>query len=215
MKENISPELRAAREEVVRAQVERFQNFYSSYFNRKETIAMAKFFFETVYNLEGKEEWETLAFNTYAKVKHMMKEGTRESVERLIELNTITDELDIKLGKLLLEHGWKPGTKISEEEYFERFRELGESQSRKKQLEVVLFNLRKFYDLAHRPINSYIMKPAAVMARMLGVYPLFKKVEQGYYATLPVSPEIFNSFFDEVEKREWEFLFQAFPELKK
>ena len=140
MKENISPELRAAREEVVRAQVERFQNFYSSYFNRKETIAMAKFFFETVYNLEGKEEWETLAFNTYAKVKHMMKEGTRESVERLIELNTITDELDIKLGKLLLEYGWKPGTKITEEEYFEKFRELGEPQSRKKQLEVVLFN---------------------------------------------------------------------------
>ncbi|TGN11057.1 FFLEELY motif protein [Leptospira ilyithenensis] len=215
MKENMSFELKAAREEVVRAQVERFQNFYSSYFNRKETIAMAKFFFETVYNLEGKEEWETLAFNTYAKVKHMMKEGTRESVERLIELNTITDELDIKLGKLLLEHGWKTGTKITEEEYFERFRELGESQSRKKQLEVVLFNLRKFYDLAHRPINSYIMKPAAVMARMLGVYPLFKKVEQGYYGTLPVSQEIFNSFFDEVEKREWEFLFRAFPELEK
>ncbi|WP_411824148.1 FFLEELY motif protein [Leptospira sp. 'Mane'] len=215
MKENMSLELKSAREEVVRAQVERFHEFYSSYFNQKETIEMAKFFFETVYNLEGKEEWETLAFSTYAKVKHMMKEGTRESVERLIELNTITDELDVKLAELLLKHGWKPGTKISGEEYFQRFQELGEAESRKKQLEVVLYNLRKFYDLAHRPINSYIMKPAAVMARMLGVYPLFKKVEQGYYATLPVSPEIFNSFFDEVEKREWEFLFRAFPELKK
>ena len=52
---------------------------------------MAQFFFETVYNLEGKEEWESLALSTYAKVKHMLKEGTRESVERLIFLNQITD----------------------------------------------------------------------------------------------------------------------------
>ncbi|TGN20412.1 FFLEELY motif protein [Leptospira idonii] len=214
MKDKLSKELYAAREEIVRVQVERFHEYYSHYFVQKETIEMAKFFFETVYNLEGKEEWESLALTTYAKVKHMMKEGTRESVERLIELNTITDDLDIRLGQLILDKGWKPGTKLSQAEYAQYFKELGLADVRKKQLEVVLFNLKKFYDLAHRPINSYIIKPAAVMSRMLGVYPLFKKVEQGYYATLPVSQELFGSFFSEVEKREWEFLHSSFPELK-
>ena len=214
MKDPLTPEVAKAREEVVRVQVERFHEFYAEYFNQKETIPMAQFFFETVYNLEGKEEWESLALSTYAKVKHMLKEGTRESVERLIFLNQITDELDIKLAILLVKKGWKPGDKVSQEEYKLHFKEMGESELRKKQLEVVLFNLKKFYELAHRPISAYIIKPAAAVARMLGVYPLFKKVEQGFYATLPVTKLTFDSFFNSVEQKEWEFLYNSFPELK-
>lgn len=214
MNKKLSPEISAAREEVVRVQVERFHEFYSDFFNQKETIRMAKFFFETLYNLEGKEKWEELAYSTYAKVKHIIKEGTRESVDRLLDLNSITDELDIKMGELLVSHGWKQGVKVDQFDYVIKYKELGHGIMRKKQLEVVLFNLNKFYELAHRPVNAYFIKPAAVMSRMLGVYPLFKKVEEGYYATLPVSPEIFGRFFSEVERREWEFLYDAFPELK-
>ncbi len=214
MKDKLSPEIALARIEVVRVQVERFHLFYSQYFNQEETIQMAQFFFENVYNLDGKEEWEALALTTYDKVKHMLKEGTRESVERLIDLNFITDELDIKLGTLLVSEGWTPGTNLTQDEYKKYFKKLGEAPLRKKQLEVVLFNLRKFYELAHRPISAFIIKPAGVMSKMLGVYPLFKKVEQGYYATLPVSKKTFEAFFETVQELEWNFLFDAFPEIK-
>ncbi len=214
MKESLSPEVSLAHIEVVRVQVERFHEFYSSYFNQEETIGMARYFFETVYNLEGRDELEDLALNTYAKVKHMLKETSRENVERLIDLNHITDELDIKLAKLILQNGWKPGDQISQSEYLVYYKTLGEAKLRKKQLEVVLFNLRKFYELAHKPISGYIIKPAAMMSKMLGVYPLFKKVEEGYYATLPVKKDTFESFFKVVEELEWKFLFDAFPELK-
>jgi len=214
MKAPLNQELSAAHIEVVRVQVERFHEFYSNFFNQEETIGMARYFFETVYNLEGREELEELALNTYSKVKHMLKETSRENVERLIDLNHITDELDLKLAKLLIQSGWKPGDKVSQEEYRNYFKKLGEASLRKKQLEVVLFNLRKFYELAHKPISAYIIKPAAMMSKMIGVYPLFKKVEQGYYATLPVKKETFDAFFQVVEKLEWEFLYDAFPELK-
>jgi hypothetical protein len=214
MKEKLSPEVAAARVEVVRVQVERFHEFYSSYFNQKETILMAQFFFETVYNLEGREELEVLALSTYDKVKHMLKETSRENVERLIYLNHITDELDIKLAKVMIDNGWKIGDKIDQEEYKVLYRKLGEADLRKKQLEVVLFNLKKFYELAHKPISGYIIKPAGVMSKMIGVYPLFQKVEQGYYATLPVSKATFESFFQIVEEKEYIFLYDAFPELK-
>ncbi|GBF51206.1 hypothetical protein LPTSP4_27380 [Leptospira ryugenii] len=213
MSKVLSPELRSARTEIVRVQIERFHLYYSEYFNQSETIKMAEYFFETVYNLEGKEEWEALALSTYDKVKHMMKESSRENIERLIFLNQITDELDLRMGQLLLDKNWKQGTKISQDEYFTLYQELGYADQRKKQLEVVLFNLRKFYDLAQKPIAGYVIKPAAAVAKMLGVYPLFEKVEQGYYATIPVKKSTFEAFFKEVEKREWEFLMRAFPEL--
>ncbi|TGL86488.1 hypothetical protein EHQ68_14305 [Leptospira congkakensis] len=214
MKNKLTEEVTLARREIVRVQVDRFHLYYYDYFHRTETIEMAKFFFETVYNLDGKEEWESLAFTTYDKVKNMMKEGTRESVERLIELNSITDELDIQMAELLLSKGWFAGKEISQEEYFSLFCELDKREIRKKQLEVVIFNLKKFYELAHKPVSAYIIKPAAMMARLLGVYPLFKKVEQGYYATLPVNQDLFNEFYAKVQEKEWDFLYKAFPTLK-
>ncbi|MCW7491679.1 hypothetical protein ND861_03340 [Leptospira sp. 2 VSF19] len=214
MKHQLTKEVSLARREIVRVQVDRFHLFYYDFFHRSETIEMAKFFFETVYNLDGKEEWESLAFSTYEKVKNMMKEGTKESVERLIELNSITDELDIQMAELLLSKGWELGKEISQEQYFALFCELDRKETRKKQLEIVLFNLKKFYELAHKPVSAYIIKPAAMMARLLGVYPLFKKVEQGYYATLPVRQDLFNEFYAKVQEKEWDFLHKAFPTLK-
>ncbi|MCU0825049.1 MAG: hypothetical protein MUF77_10450 [Leptospira sp.] len=214
MKHELSEIEKLAWREIVRIQVERFHEFYSEYFNRKETIEMAKFFFETVYNLDGKEEWESLAFSTYEKVKHMMKETSRENVERLMELNTITDELDIRMGKLLISKGWDGKRKIDLTEYKSIYREFGEPELRKKQLEIVFINLKKFYELAHKPIAAFVIKPAAVMAKMLGVYPLFEKVEKGYYATLPVRKEVFSEFFSFVEKREWEFYDEMFPGMR-
>ncbi|TGM01924.1 FFLEELY motif protein [Leptospira jelokensis] len=214
MNQKLLEEILVARREIVRAQVERFHLFYYDFFHRAETIGMAKFFFETVYNLDGKEEWEALAFQTYDKVKNMLKEGTRESIERLMELNSITDALDIEMAKLLISKGWVFGNEINQEEYFQLFCELDKRDVRKKQLEVVLFNLKKFYELAHKPVSAYIIKPAAMMSRLLGVYPLFKKVEQGYYATLPVNQTLFEEFYDLVKVKEWDFLYKAFPTLK-
>lgn len=214
MKHQLTEKVALARREIVRVQVDRFHLYYYDFFHRNETNGMAKFFFETVYNLDGKEEWETLAFTTYDKVKNMMKEGTRENVERLMELNTITDELDIQMAELLLNKGWELGKEINQDEYFSLFCELDQREIRRKQLEVVLFNLKKFYELAHKPVSAYIIKPAAMMSRLLGVYPLFKKVEQGYYATLPVKQELFNEFYAIVQEKEWEFLHKAFPALK-
>ena len=41
-----------AKKEVVRAQVERFHEFYSDYFNREETLLMVQYFYEKIYNLK-------------------------------------------------------------------------------------------------------------------------------------------------------------------
>ncbi len=211
---NVDSLLYKARVEVVRVQVERFHNFYESYFSREETILMARFFFESVYNLEDRAEWEELAYKTYDKVKNMIKETSRENIERLIELNSITDQLDISLAELLIADHWQVGTKLTQQDYCEYYKKLGRKEDRKKQLEIVLFNLKKFYELAHKPIAAIVIKPEKKKKKMLGVYPLFKRVELGYNATLNVKSETFSAFYAEIEKREWEFLNSMFAESK-
>ncbi len=203
-----------AKKEIVRAQVQRFHIFYSDYFNREQTIPMVNYFFETIYNLDGRDEWIELAINTFEKVKHMIKDQTRENVQQLIELNNLTDKLDTQMAYLLLEKEWEKEKKeLTLEEYTSLYRELNHAQERKQQLEVVLKNMELFYTLAHRPINSVIMKPARFMAKILGVYPLFATVEEGYHAILPVSPDLFQEFYKEVKQKEREYLYQAFPKL--
>ncbi|MCE9501764.1 MAG: hypothetical protein K8R21_14880 [Leptospira sp.] len=203
-----------ARKEIVRVQVERFHIYYSEYFGKPETTPMVQYFFEKIYNLDGREEWVSLAIHTFDKVKNMIKDHTRENLEHLIELNNLTDKLDEKMSHLLLDRGWKEEEKLSQEKYLELFLELDHRDERKKQLDYVLMNMKLFYDLAHRPINAVIMKPAKFMSKILGVYLLFASIEEGYYAVLPVSRELFEAFYSEVEKKEKDFLYTQFPSLK-
>lgn len=202
-----------AKKEIVRAQVQRFRDFYKSYFNEKETAKMVNYFFDKVYDLDGKEEWLELAMNTFARVKNLIKEQTKKNVEKLIDLNNLTDTLDHEMAILLLNEGWDQQIKLNRKEYDDLFRKFGKWLKRKEQLKIVLHNMRLFYELSHRPVNNVIMKPAKLMSKVLGVYPLFASVEEGYYAVLPVHKEIFEQFYDDVKNKEWTYLQEIFPEL--
>jgi hypothetical protein len=213
MTEYTEEQIYNAKKEVVRAQVERFHEFYKDYFNREETLLMVQYFFEKIYNLEGRKEWIHLAIDSFDKVKNIMKDSTRENVEKLMELNQLTDQLDEHMAKLILEKGWK-GETLSRDQYDLYFSEIGYSKDRAHQLQHVLTNLQQFYELAHRPINAVIIKPVKVMSKMLGIHPLFATVEDGYYACMPVRREIFDAFYEEVKTKEWAYLFERLPDLR-
>jgi hypothetical protein len=212
---NYTPEeMYLAKKEIVRSQVERFHEFYSSYFNREETILMVQYFFERIYNLEGRQEWIDLAIHSFDKVKNIMKDSTKENVEKLMELNSLTEKLDSEMAIFLLNKNWNKN-ELSRTEFDDLFQEFGHEKERAHQLQHVLNNLQQFYDLAHRPINAVIMKPVKVMSKMLGISPLFETIEAGYVACLPVRREIFDNFYDEVKKKEWDYLIGRFPRLLK
>lgn len=206
-------QLQTAKRQIVRSQVERFHIFYKEYFEKEETIPMVNYFFDKIYNLDGKEEWVSLALSSFDKIKSMVREETRESMERLVELNNLTDSLDLKMAELLLKTGWKDGDSLSQEEYLKIFIELDHAEERIRQVEIVLINLRQFYELAHRPINAILIKPARFMSKILGIHALFSTVEDGYHACLPVNRPLFESFFQEVKKKEYQFLYDSFPRL--
>ena len=205
----------AAKKQVVKAQVTRFKITYHSYFERPDTIQMVNYFFDKIYNLEAKAEWVDLAISSFDKIKSMIKEETKESMERLIDLNNLTDKLDTQMAYLMLEKNWNEETELTQDKYLEYFIELGHAEERFQQLEIVLLNLRQFYELAHRPINAVLMKPARFMAKILGIHPLFATIEDGYHACLPVNHDLFESFFSEVDKTEHECLKTCFPKFGK
>lgn len=198
---------------VIKGQVNRFHDTYKSYFEKEETLALVTFFFDKVYNTEAKSEWVDLAVTSFDKIKNIMKDETRQSMEKLLELNSLTDELDSKMAISLLDRGWKKDS-LSKEEFLTEFIGMGQAADRYRQLEIVLLNLMQFYELAHRPINAILIKPAKFMSKILGFASLFSAIEEGYNACLPVNRELFNSFYAEVKKTEYEFLAKCFPDYK-
>ena len=146
-------EIFAAKRQVVKAQVHRFNVTYHNYFERPETIQMVNYFFDKIYNLDAKAEWVDLAISSFDKIKSMIKEQTRESMERLIDLNNLTDKLDTQMAYLILEKKWEEGTDLTHELYNQYFIELGQAEERFKQVEISLaythYSLLSKRDIMH------------------------------------------------------------------
>lgn len=206
----MTDQVQAAQKEIVRCQIGRFHEFYASYFNRPDTRGMVEYFFDRVYSLEEDQDWRKTALTTFQNVRHLVAEETRSKIEHLLELHDLTESLDMSMAGLLIAQGWD-GRQLSLEDYRTLYVHCGRAEDRARHLNLVFQNMVSFYALAHRPINSMIIKPARFMTKMLGIYPLFAPVEQGYYAVLPVSRELFDEFIAEVQRREWEYLNSAFP----
>jgi hypothetical protein len=207
-------EILAAKKLVVSGQVNRFHISFKKFFDREDTKALVEFFFEKVYNTEAKAEWVDLAISSFDKVKNIVKDETRESMEKLLDLNSLTDKLDREMAIHLLNKNHDLSKNLSVDEFISEFVEFGHGEDRYKQFEIVLLNLVLFYELAHRPINAILIKPAKFMSKVLGFQSLFSAVEEGYNACLPVSRDLFNDFYNEVENTEYQFLGNSFPHLK-
>ena len=214
MTEFTNEELLSAKRLVVKAQVNRFKETYKSYFERPETIAMVNYFFDKVYNIDAKADWVELAISSFEKIKTIMKEETRQNLEKLLDLNHLTDQLDTYMARHFLLIGRDLGSDLSAEEFQTEFEKMGHEEERYRQLEIVLLNLKQFYDLAHRPINSILLRPARFMSKILGFQTLFAAIEEGYNACLPVPRELFESFYKEVENKEYDYLAKSFPHTK-
>jgi regulator of replication initiation timing len=204
--------LRKAREEIVRSQVERFHKDYNEYFNTPETEKLVKYFFEQIYDLEAQDTIIQIAINTYHKVKNHLSQPIRENLENIIELNQLTHVLDKRMAEHLLRNGWKEGEKISIDDYFKLYKEVGLEAERREQLVSVIKGMLVSYQLAHRPFNDVLIKAAKGFAIMFGVMPLYHFVNDGYKATVAVSSEVFNKFVDKVTQVELAYINKAFGE---
>lgn len=204
--------LRKAQEEIVRSQVERFRIDYDDYFKRKDTEKLVRYFFEQIYDLEAQDTIIQIAINTYQKVKGQLSDHVRENLENLIELNQLTHALDRRMAELLLKKGWKEGVKISLDEYFVLYKELGLESERREQLLSSLKCMLVSYQLAHRPFNEVLLKAAKAFALMFGVMPLYHFAKDGYEATVAVNRDVFNKFIDRVTEVEMGHIEKAFGE---
>lgn len=200
---------------VVNTHVRRFHTTYHEYFAQDSTRALADYFFERIYTLEGKSERDQMAMKTYNRFKGMLSEKNQERIENLLLLNEITDELDIQMAnvirkekKYIVTHD---GTQhIDLKKLPSLYRKANDLAGRAKQLKLIIQNLESFFELSKHPLAGVIIRPVSLAARTVGAGKLYKVFEEGYNATKPVSREIFFEFTGYVRGHETQFLEKAF-----
>ncbi len=201
-----------AQKEIVRIQIERLHSVYQSYFKREDTKQLVNFFFDKIYGMDNNDKFLRIAIDTFQKVKFGLNPTTRENLETIIRLHEYTGELDGEMGKILVEKGWDESKKITIADYRKIYIEFKHGNERVGQLKTVIKCMRIFHAMAHRPQAESYIKAAKLFARIFGVHSLFTQLEEGYYATVSVKPDVFESFVKEVEATEMEYIVSAFPD---
>jgi hypothetical protein len=200
---------------VVNTYVRRSHLTYKEYFEQEATRALADYFFEKIYTLEGKAERDVLAMKTYNRFKGMLSEKSRGRIENLLLLNEITDQLDRQMAdylkknkKLIVEHD---GIKhIDLKKLPQIYNKCNRFEDRVEQLRLVVQNLESFFELSKHPLAGVVIRPVSLAARTVGFTKLYKVFEEGYNATKPVSREVFFEFTQYVRGHETQFLEKAF-----
>lgn len=196
-----------AKLEIMRAQSQRFKEFYAKYFEQEETLELVNFFFEKIYNLESQGEIIQTAINTFGKIKGKLPAEIRKSIQDVIDLNDFTAKMDEGMGEVLLQRGWQPGRQIDTNELTEVYKAYGHREERIQQLTVMVDTFEFSHQLAHSSLGRVLLGPARMAARIFRVMPLFEFLEEGYFATRKVGVDLFTEFLHEVEAKEWEFLY--------
>lgn len=203
--------LTEAKDEIMAAQKRRFKEYYASYFEREESQDLVNFFFERIYNLESQGDVIATAIKTFGKIKNKLPDEVRQSIQDVIDLNSLTHQLDEGMAELLLNSGWD-GSVLTTLKLTEVYTAFGHKQERINQLQVMLETLKFAHKLAHLPLGKMLLGPAKLAARLFRVLPLFEFLEEGFYATNKVSSESFEAFYNEVEAKEWAYLRGALGE---
>ncbi|MCX7631797.1 MAG: hypothetical protein N2Z22_00535 [Turneriella sp.] len=196
---------------IVNTHIRRFRLSYGEYFNQPNTRALADYFFEKIYTLEGKAERDALAIKTYNRFKSMLSEKSRTRIENLLLLNELTDTLDRQMAdvirkdkKYIVRHGGVEHVDLKKLPAL--YRKANDPEERIRQLLLVVQNLESFFELSKHPLAPVVVRTVGVAARTVGVMPLYHIFEQGYTATKTVSREIFYEFTNYVRWHEAQFL---------
>lgn len=200
---------------VVNTHVRRFHTTYKEYFSDESTRALADYFFEKIYTLEGKSERDELAVKTYNRFKGMLSEKSRDRIENLLLLNEITDELDSEMAdvirkdkKCIVKHDGIEHIDLKKLPAI--YRKANKPEARIKQLKLIILNLESFFELSKHPLAGVVMRPVSLAARTVGAIKLYRIFEEGYNATKPVSRDVFFEFTEYVRGHETQFLETAY-----
>lgn len=202
---------------IVNTHIKRFRETYKDFFELAETVRLVEYFFNKVYNLQSKMERDELIVESFSRFKPLISEKSRIRLEKLIELNSLTDRLDKQMADHYLEKFPKPksfSATISAARMKQCYAQANKKEERLKQLDMLLDSLESFFELSKYSLVEMLLKPAYLAAVMVNAKSLYILFEEGYLASKPVSRKTFQTFLKTVKEKETAYLESVYGKKK-
>lgn len=202
--------------QVIEVQIQRIHETHADLFVQKQTKPVIEFFFTKIYssNLSGKRFRDETLIRIFSSLPKYLSEGGVERLQGLIELNDLTDKIDILIAKKIIEV-FDPNLsfRLNKEKYEYALSQIDLHKSRVKQVHYIVDTMEFFYNLSRRPFLNFFFGPARMMAKMMDAEILIEILEEGYNASK--SLKSFEKFGNIIRHREIDYLKRIYHKRQK
>ena len=202
----VTEEEKAVRLVVVNRTIDRLAVMYADWISQKGFDGIPDFFRHHLYSPPNKEARDAALDSLYQKLKSVTGPEMTANIHMLIELNKLTDDLDLDTARVLLQTTLreKPPDQVTFDELFVAVRQAGRKEERKKQVAMVAECLTFFFSLSKLPLIKLVMAPIKVAASLVGAMDLVSTMEAGY--SLSRNIKDMSPFVETFLQREVEFI---------
>ncbi len=193
--------------QVIEIQIDRIHDTHADLFEQKQTKPVIEFFFTKVYssNLSNKRFRDETLLRIFSSLPKYLSENGVERLRGLIELNDLTDKIDILITRKIIEL-FNPNLsfQLTREKYEYALSEIDLNKSRVKQVHYIIDTMEFFYNLSRRPFLNFFFGAARMVAKMMDAEILIQILEDGYNASR--SLKSFEEFGNIIRHREINYL---------
>ncbi len=191
---------------VVHRTIDRLAVMYQDWISQKGFDGIPDFFRHHLYAPANKEARDQALDNLYQKLKSVTGPEMTANIHMLIELNKLTDDLDLDTAKVLIARNQAPSKPedLSFDQLFDAIRSAGRKEDRKRQVQMVADALTFFFSLSKLPLIKLVMAPIKVAASLVGAMDLISTMEAGYALSRNIRD--MTPFVEAFVKRECEFV---------
>lgn len=206
MTDSLNDQENSVRLLVVNRTIDRLAVMYSDWISQKGYEGIPDFFRHHLYAPANKAARDAALDSLYNKLKSVTGPEMTANIHMLIELNKLTDDLDLDTARVLLAGTLKrkKPEEIDFEDLTSAIREAGRKEERKRQVQMVADSLTFFFSLSKLPLIKLVMAPIKVAASLVGAMDLISTMEAGYNLSRTIKD--MGPFVDSFCKREIEFI---------
>ncbi|CAM2005177.1 FFLEELY motif protein [Acanthopleuribacter pedis] len=161
-------------------QSKRLRSTYDDFASQPEYASACFFFFYRIYSVEDTEDRDRQFRKIHGTVKNFLGGEVVNSMSRLIELQDLTIQLDMKLLAVLAE--MEAPVSFDVDTYERAYKMSDNYVAREKQIELLDFTIRLIHSISHRFGIGMILKGLRAACLVLGHTAMVDFLMDGYRA---------------------------------
>ena len=191
-------EIGSLKRELQKFQSDRIRQTYSDIAKMKQYFKITDFFINEIYASKDFDFRNQSIKDIYRRSRHFLTEEMDSAITKVIELNDLSDDLDVKMVSVMQQHGIQKIDNI--DVYAFVYSRCGERENRKRQIDLLVFGTRGIHQLSKKAFIGLSLTALHRATKLLGIAKIMDFLYDGYEAFHRVDD--IGYFTDKVYERE-------------